>query len=146
MIRNQSCSISSRGSELDDRNRKTKKQREHALDRLAGAGPQPDERAQRGERERDQHRQHHQHDHAADAGLEVQPGREADRQVDEATEISATTSTPLRCPSSIAERCIGVSASRFRKPVSTSRATALPALIDANSEPWMNGNAIAKSR
>ena len=52
----------------------------------------------------------------------------------------------MSCPSSIAARRIGVSASRFRKPVSTSRAIALPALIDANSDPWMNGNAIAKSR
>jgi hypothetical protein len=49
-------------------------------------------------------------------------------------------------PSSSVARCIGVSASRFRKPVSTSRARLDPALIDANSEPWMNGNAIAKSR
>ena len=32
------------------------------------------------------------------------------------------------------------------KPVSTSRASELPALIAANSEPWMNGTAIAKSQ
>jgi hypothetical protein len=49
-------------------------------------------------------------------------------------------------PSSSAARCIGVIASRRRKPVSTSRASADPALIIANSEPWMNGTAIAKSR
>ena len=60
--------------------------------------------------------------------------------------ISATTITPARLPISSADRCIGVSASRLRKPVSTSRARLVPALIEANSEPWMNGNAIAKSR
>ena len=32
------------------------------------------------------------------------------------------------------------------KPVSTSRASELPALIAANSAPWMNGTAIAKSQ
>jgi hypothetical protein len=49
-------------------------------------------------------------------------------------------------PISSAARCIGVSASRRMKPVSTSRARLEPALIDANSAPWMNGNAIAKFR
>ena len=61
-------------------------------------------------------------------------------------EASATTITPPRCPSSSAARCIGVIARRLRKPVSTSRASALPALIIANSAPCMNGTAIAKSR
>src|SRR3954452_24734438 len=63
-----------------------------------------------------------------------------------AAAISATTITPARLPISSADRCIGVSASRLMKPVSTSRARLVPALIEANSEPWMNGNAIAKSR
>jgi len=47
-------------------------------------------------------------------------------------------------PSSSAERTIGVSASRLRKPVSTSRARLEPALMDANSAPCMKGIAIAK--
>ena len=46
---------------------------------------------------------------------------------------------------SSAGRCIGVIARRRRNPVSTSRASALPALIIANSAPWMNATAIAKS-
>jgi hypothetical protein len=54
--------------------------------------------------------------------------------------------TPARLPSRSAVRRIGVSASRLRKPVSTSRARLEPALTEANSEPWMNGKAIAKSR
>ena len=61
-------------------------------------------------------------------------------------ETKATTIEPISCPASNAVRFIGVIASRLMKPVSTSRASELPALIAANSEPWMNGTAIAKSQ
>ena len=83
-MRNHSCSISSRGSELDDRNRNTKNSGNTPWTASPEPGPQPDERAERGERQRDQHRQHHQDDHAPEARLEVQPGGEADGQVDQA--------------------------------------------------------------
>ena len=61
-------------------------------------------------------------------------------------DISATAITPASLPSSSAARRIGVSARRLRNPVSMSRARLEPALIEANSAPWMNGNASAKFR
>ena len=61
-------------------------------------------------------------------------------------ETSETSITPPRWPTSSAARCIGVIASRLRKPVSTSRASDAPALMQANSAHCMNGTAIAKSR
>ena len=60
--------------------------------------------------------------------------------------MNATTITPPSWPISSAARCIGVIARRWRNPVSTSRAIDAPALMHANSDPCMNGTAIAKSR
>src|SRR4029453_15917176 len=53
--------------------------------------------------------------------------------------------TPPRCPASNAALCIGVSASRLRKPVWMSRARSTPALTVAKSAPWMNGKARKKA-
>ena len=48
---------------------------------------------------------------------------------------------PPSCPARSAIPRIGVSESRFRKPVWMSRARSVPAFIVANSAPWMNGTA-----
>ena len=50
---------------------------------------------------------------------------------------------PVSWPSMSATRRSGVSESRFRKPVSMSLATFVPALMAEKSAPWMNGIAIA---
>ena len=97
-----------------DRKRKTKKSGRRPP-RPRGTGPEPDERAQRRERERDQRREHQQHQHPGHAVLEVQPGGEADREVDQRRDQS-TTVAPERFPSSVAARWIGVSTSRSRSP------------------------------
>ena len=144
-MRNQSCSIRLRGSELEDRNRNTKKSGKTPCTASPEPVRSPTNAPTRRERERDQQRQREHHQHTGRAGRHVQAGGEADREVDHGGS-SATTITPARLPISSADRRIGVSASRLMKPVSTSRARLVPALIEANSEPWMNGNAIAKSR
>jgi hypothetical protein len=58
---------------------------------------------------------------------------------------SETVRTPASCPISSAARLIGVSASRVRKPDSTSRARSVPALSIEKMAPCMKANAIAKS-
>ena len=50
---------------------------------------------------------------------------------------------PVSWPSISAIRLSGVSERRFRKPLSMSLATFVPALIAENSAPWMNGIAMA---
>ena len=57
--------------------------------------------------------------------------------------ISPSARIPVSWPSISATRRSGVSASLLRKPLSMSLATLVPALIAANSAPWMNGIAIA---
>ena len=57
--------------------------------------------------------------------------------------ISPSARMPVSWPSMSATRRSGVSDSRFRKPVSMSFATFVPALMAEKSAPWMNGMAIA---
>src|SRR3954452_19500722 len=56
-----------------------------------------------------------------------------------------STTTPPSWPQSSAIPRIGVSESRFRKPVWMSRARSVPVFMVANSAPWMNGTASAKA-
>ena len=73
IVRNQSCSIRSRGSALEDRNRSTK----NSGKTPCTASPEPDRSPtnapERGERERDQQRQHKQHGDAGRPAAKCRP-------------------------------------------------------------------------
>ena len=72
-------------------------------------------------------------------------GGEPDEQVDDRLH-DADTNAPPSWPTSSASPRSGVSARRLKKPDSMSRARSMPAVIDTNIAPWMNGMASRKSR
>ena len=130
-----------RGEEQED-----EQHGEEPLHGLARAGAQRGERAQRAEREHDQGRR----------GAAARPRRARRTRAGRRPPARPRgRRAPAPAPSrrrrragrarSAVER-IGVSASRFRKPVWMSRARSVPAFIVANSAPWMNGTASANAR
>ena len=80
------------------------------------------------EARRDQDREQEDQHRAADAGLDVHAGEQPDAEVDGTPGSRRGRRAPPICPSSSAEPRTGVSASRFRKPVSMSRARSVPAI------------------
>src|SRR4051812_29812008 len=81
------------------------------------------------------------------AGPALKPAPTASPTARNTTACAApSATTPASCPVRSDGLVSGVSDSRERKPLSMSSAMFVPALLDANSAPWMNGTASANVR